>query len=468
MSTLPLDLNTKYVKRPTEGRLRRIRTFFGAVFIVCCLYLLLQNALIQSYVKFGNRVNTSTAIIASTEIENDSKGINSNSENNCSQDSKLQIPPAPISGCSNSSTDASCRELARLKCLTSIRQHIVENFKPHFKDVKKVALIDVALHINIGDTLLWRAAVHLASLFGHSIQYICYWSQTSGKDSEIFPKCTVNETVESVEEGGLVLYQGGGNWGDLYRHVQDYRMDFFQELNQEWNKLNGAKFHVISLPQSIDYVSKNQHHLESDKRILRNMSTDFLTVLTRDEKSYEFAKQQFSSKVEFALSPDLAFVLGPQFPVDEPEYDVLFLIRGDIESQKGDRWRLPDLKYRFNGTGLTFIKEDWGYTNMESGFSSDAPTVVSEVRLNAAIRQISRGRVVVTNRLHGSIVANLIGRPLFWFDTKQKKLEYTRKLAFQSSEICTPENMNSVHTEDLLSASEAAIEYLLNLPNQQV
>lgn len=275
----------------------------------------------------------------------------------------------------------------------------------------------------------------------------------------------MNGTIEAVMNEGLVLYQGGGNWGDLYRHVQDYRMSFLRDLNSERKKQKALKLHVVSLPQTILYSSKNKQHLLNDKHTLDSMTGDFLSVFARDKQSFDFARQHYSSKLDIGLSPDLAFVLGPQFPVGEPIVDVLMLVRSDSEIQMHDKWKLKELEFRFNGTGLTFLKEDWGYTKMESGFSNNTPTVVSEVRLNAAIRQISRGRVLVTNRLHASIIANLIGRPLFWFDTKQKKLERTRTLAFQASEFCTSQNLNSVQSEDLLSASEAAIEYLLNVPS---
>jgi exopolysaccharide biosynthesis predicted pyruvyltransferase EpsI len=35
---------------------------------------------------------------------------------------------------------------------------------------------------------------------------------------------------------------------------------------------------------------------------------------------------------------------------------------------------------------------------------------------------ISLGKVVVTNRLHAAVMANLVGRPLIWIDTQHKKI----------------------------------------------
>lgn len=51
-----------------------------------------------------------------------------------------------------------------------------------------------------------------------------------------------------------------------------------------------------------------------------------------------------------------------------------------------------------------------------------ALTQFAESRLQGAIEVVSLGKVVVTNRLHVAIMANLLGRPLIWIDTQQKKL----------------------------------------------
>jgi exopolysaccharide biosynthesis predicted pyruvyltransferase EpsI len=58
---------------------------------------------------------------------------------------------------------------------------------------------------------------------------------------------------------------------------------------------------------------------------------------------------------------------------------------------------------------------------------------VAESRLQGAIDIISLGKVVVTNRLHAAIVANLLGRPLVWIDTRHKKLSGEWPLCWRSA-----------------------------------
>lgn len=51
-----------------------------------------------------------------------------------------------------------------------------------------------------------------------------------------------------------------------------------------------------------------------------------------------------------------------------------------------------------------------------------ALTQFAESRLQAAVEAISYGKLVVTNRVHGAVAANLVGRPVIWIDTIQKKI----------------------------------------------
>lgn len=51
-----------------------------------------------------------------------------------------------------------------------------------------------------------------------------------------------------------------------------------------------------------------------------------------------------------------------------------------------------------------------------------APIQLANSRVQAGVKLLAKGRVIITDRLHASILANLIGRPLIWIDTKQKKL----------------------------------------------
>jgi exopolysaccharide biosynthesis predicted pyruvyltransferase EpsI len=64
-----------------------------------------------------------------------------------------------------------------------------------------------------------------------------------------------------------------------------------------------------------------------------------------------------------------------------------------------------------------------------------AITQIAFSRVAGGAEQISKGRVIITNRLHATIMANFVGRPVIWIDTKQKKVngEWTLTLLLCAS-----------------------------------
>ncbi len=83
---------------------------------------------------------------------------------------------------------------------------------------------------------------------------------------------------------------------------------------------------IIQLPQSIWF---------SDSRNLAKARTAFdshpdLTILVRDRRSLEFARNEF--RATSVLCPDMAFALGPLRRPVAPDRDIVCLLRQDIES----------------------------------------------------------------------------------------------------------------------------------------
>lgn len=352
-------------------------------------------------------------------------------------------------------------ELERQKCLDDIRNRIIEDYRPFFENVSKVVLYDVALHKNLGDTVLWRAAIHLVTLFGRTVDYVCAASQRKYKHLEGFPRCKTEHVVQLVKDNGLVMYHAGGNWGNLYRRVQLYRMRVLRRFGHAFRAEN-TTFKVIQLPQSIAYTPDEVTDVTEDDAIINSLPFGMFTLLTRQDDSFVWAKQHYGNNIDIRPSPDIAFALGQLAPIGKPTVDVIFIMRWDKEDKERGTNLEQRVAARFAGTGLTYKYQDWGYVVHGAEYSSAVPTVLSEVRLNAAIRTISSGRVLVTNRFHGHIVGMMMGKTTFWTDTIQGKLKHTRAVAFNSSEYCTAESMRSFGFKTTMDAVDAAISYLLH------
>lgn len=111
-------------------------------------------------------------------------------------------------------------EAQRLQCLKDIQFMLHELFRPFIEGREsRVVLMDVAIHANLGDNILWKAAANIITHFGISPKILCYAVQPSWVKSidSMFPKCNVEEVIKTASDGGVVLLHAGGNWGDLYR-----------------------------------------------------------------------------------------------------------------------------------------------------------------------------------------------------------------------------------------------------------
>ena len=358
-------------------------------------------------------------------------------------------------------------EVGRQQCLRDIRDQIVEDFRPLFTNVERIILMDVALHTNMGDSVLWRAAIHLASLYGHSINHVCAASQAAndlyGTMSQ-FPHCDLANIINLVKDNGLVLYHAGGNWGNLYRFVQKYRMKALQVFSYNSEK-PGYNFKVAQLPQTIYYKNEDDVSVDVDDYLMHSLHPNLFTLFTRQADSFEFAERHYGSNINKVSTADVAFVLGDLLPIGEPEVDILVLIRTDGELPAEDKAEKELTKRLLKRSNVTFAYQDWHHRPNYTEFSTANPTILSEVRLNEAVKIISKGRVVITNRMHGSVLATLIGRTLLWVDTTEKKLAGVRQMAFNMSSHCTDENLRSFEFPTMLDAAQAAVEYLSVRPS---
>ncbi|GMH34145.1 hypothetical protein BSKO_01979 [Bryopsis sp. KO-2023] len=365
-----------------------------------------------------------------------------------------------IANASRAELEFGYQELHRMQCLRAVQERVRDDYRPILeKYTGGVALIDVAMHSNLGDNILWRGAVSLLAGMGISPGLVCSHSQPSWTEhiDNSFPKCDYQEIINVVQDKGLVMFHAGGNWGDLYRFVQSSRLKLLKQLSDDAKTMG---FGILQLPQSIHYTPDSAH-LAKDDEIMKGVSGDVTTMFVRSFKSFEFAKKHYPH-IPVKLTPDIALVLGPLLPPQKPEFDVLIQFRQDKEAQEKDKSMWSWLDSKFKEANVTYKVQDWWYKADQHPreISSGAITVFSEVRTAAAMNVLSQGKVVITNRLHGSIVSTLMGKRLFYVDTKERKLKNVRNTAFSKSKHCAGENLHSVRMESMEAAVEGAINLL--------
>ncbi len=186
--------------------------------------------------------------------------------------------------------------------ITQLKEYIHRNLVPLIDN--DYVLLDVPYYTNIGDTLIWEGTKHFLKNIPH--------------------KCLYTASVETYKyrplpAGTVILMQGGGNFGDLWRRHQDLRLEVVKAYPNN---------RIIILPQTIFY--KDNFVFEADAKIF-NSHKD-LHICARDTGCLNFLQKALTCNL--LLVPDMAFCISSKllkkYSKKEGER-TLFLKRNDPE-----------------------------------------------------------------------------------------------------------------------------------------
>jgi pyruvyl transferase EpsO len=275
---------------------------------------------------------------------------------------------------------------------------------------RPVAFLDYPLGINVGDLLIMLGT--LAFFERHGLQ------------RRLSRNLLNTETKGSlgIQEGDTIVLQGGGNFGDLYPHIQAYRERIIAEYPD--NK-------IVVMPQTIYYIQPDGLGRAADRL---NRHPD-LTLVVRDTVSYDLAKPFFGERL--IPSPDMAHELWPSLLATvnggEAHEGPLFFMRTDEE--KGRVFEA------FDAHRPEFV--DWAnVVTMRLRLIKRTATELSRLQsvLNSAItpdelyftlvrtevvrtvRKLAGRTPWITSRLHGFILGLLLDKPVAAVDNNYGKL----------------------------------------------
>jgi pyruvyl transferase EpsO len=266
-----------------------------------------------------------------------------------------------------------------------------------------LAILDFPDYRNVGDSAIWLGEVaYLRDHHAREPAYVSRIHDFSARD------------LQRVMPEGPIFLQGGGNFGDLWVSHQDFREQVLEQCPDR---------QVIQFPQSIHYKSPARAELTA-RFIGRHKH---FVLMVRDEASQQFAERHFDCEVR--LCPDMACYIGAVEP-EPAQFPVLAMLRNDQEKMAGraDRSAWPDVPV-----------EDWiaepkmpvRVARLRGAASAlfDSPNrrlrmldAVARQRFRRGVRQLSRGRAIVTDRLHVHIVSLLLGRPHAVLDNSYGKV----------------------------------------------
>jgi pyruvyl transferase EpsO len=298
-----------------------------------------------------------------------------------------------------------------LQVISRLQELINEALAPSLPALRAgpYALMDMPDYGNVGDSAIWAGE-------------IAWLKKNVGSDPALIthhldPLAQVNRDLG----GKTVLFQGGGNFGDLWKEIHNFRQAIIA-ANPDST--------IIQLPQSIHYddpagIATTARNLKAAKA---------LRLLVRDHESYALATEAFDCEV--TLCPDMAFALGPLQRIGTPDLEVLLLMRTDKEAvghasqdwPKG--WEQDDWLEDAPNLHQAVLRESRikAITSLSAAKLSLAArrsyyyNQLADRRLQRGLRQLSRARFVITDRLHVHILCTLLGIPHCFLDNHYGKI----------------------------------------------
>jgi pyruvyl transferase EpsO len=274
----------------------------------------------------------------------------------------------------------------------TLRTTLHSTLAPFLPGAQECDAIDYPDHYNVGDAALWLGQRQVLRDLGVGVRSV-----------------STRSTYHAgrLKARGPLVFMGGGNLGGLYRSHHELKLQVLADFPDR---------PVIQLPQSVEYADE-----EAREELRRALSKHpDVTVLLRDQRSYEIAQRDFDCPT--ALAPDMALGLG-DLTRRPPKVGLVAQVRTDQESS-GQRPVVSDIRFdwlqarRYEPVAL--YQDAYRLASAVQRRRQDKEPDQWFVRLSDAfakanlrrgIRLLSQGERLVTDRLHGHVLACLLGIP---------------------------------------------------------
>lgn len=308
------------------------------------------------------------------------------------------------------------RHHSDLLLLSRLRATIDEALSQVLAPGSRIAFVNFPNISNVGDHVLWLGTQHALARLNVDIAYVCE------------PATYDPAGLETAGEIDAILINGGGNFGDLWRGQQQTREQLLADF---------CHTPTIQLPQSVWF--DHPENLERVQHLLAHHRA--FTALWREQQSLDFAHAHLPGR--HLPCPDMSLALAPRKP-SSPSVDILWLARTDQERATpppetpnhhtetvdwvhpnvgGARTRTAATAIAANHRATAALKE--GHHRLYSRLARLTYPPIARHHLRRGIATLSRGRVVITDRLHGHLLALLLGRDHIVLDNSYGKVSST-------------------------------------------
>lgn len=261
----------------------------------------------------------------------------------------------------------------------------IDHFK-QYKDKKKIILTLLPNHGNLGDhAIAYSAKKYLEENF-EDYQII------ELDMIEIYKYGKVLKNILTPKD--YIFTLGGGNMGNLY-HQEEWTRRFIIKT------FKNVK--IISLPQTINFTKDKNGEKEFNKTKSIYNKNKNLTVIAREEKSFDIMKNAFPN-ANVIINPDIVFYLENMNLYEGLERsNIMICLRKDKEGYISLEKReeiINSIKNKYKNVivGDTVINKNVNRYTREN-------------ELKKLWKQFYESKVVVTDRLHGMIFAAITKTP---------------------------------------------------------
>ena len=312
------------------------------------------------------------------------------------------------------------------KKIIELKSLIYKTLSPYLSS--KCAFLELPYYPNVGDLLIWEGTEKF--LEDHGMECVYKASRWSYK-------------YRRLDKNITILLQGGGNFGDIWRPCQDFRLKVIRDYMDN---------PIIILPQSVFY--EDEKVLEQDVEEMGRHKN--LIICARDIGSYEILKKHFT-KNRILLLPDMAFCIDLSTITKyalESFRDILVVQREDKESkyfdfstikfssEKVDFRDWPCMEKRLIQTEIGFkligVHRRIG-DFMDFAMDLYFQNFYKANLIKSGVRFVSSYKEIYTTRLHVAILCVLLSKPFVFIDNT-----YSKNLNFYKTWLHDLDNVNFI------------------------
>ncbi|NUB26886.1 polysaccharide pyruvyl transferase family protein [Azospirillum brasilense] len=268
---------------------------------------------------------------------------------------------------------------------------------------------DIPVHLNVGDLLINQGAETLFADGGVEIR-------------ERVTLGNARRLLRRQRDGqAAILLHGGGNFGDLYPHHETFRQKVLESFPSS---------RIVLLPQTVYYRDHDQ--LRHDMK--RWSAHRNLVFMARDAPSLDLVRPFLGERA--IQVPDLAHYLT-RYPTRltpvRPAHDTTLLVMARRDQECAGRHWLRQDSPVFDWEDLCGPEDFAGFAlaarliRLDDAFPLPADPLrgwypIRDRLVRKAVAHFGAANAVVTNRLHGMLLALMMGLPVQVRDNSYGKL----------------------------------------------